>query len=158
MKKILVYIIILVFTTGFGYVANAQLALQCPSCTPVQGCDQCWATVTEAQNNGCSSAARSAAYLITPEGEQATQQVLTSTDWQHVIYPNPSYDGYFTLESAQGFTGEVFVADLLGKRVSTYRMHGERLLRFTQKLLPGIYIMTMTDHEGKKATKKLIVH
>ena len=121
MKRIFNILIVLV---GLNGVAFGQLQLQCPqSCLPVTACGQCWASVEAAQNAGCTSAARNVDLV----NEVAEVSLETA---ESVIYPNPSFDGYFTLQNAAGFSGNLTVVDAAGKFMMSYDVRGDQTFTF----------------------------
>ena len=131
-----------------------QLVLQCPdSCLPVTACGQCWESVQAAQDAGCTTAARG---IVTSEASsvESAADILLS---ESVVYPNPSFDGVFTLENTSGFSGNISVLDASGRQVANYRLNGERVFRFQSALPSGLFFMVLQSDQGVTATKRLVV-
>ena len=159
MKKITINktFICFLLSLEIASMATGQVGLQCPPCLPVNGCDRCWTSIQEAQDNGCSAAGRSSDQVnelqsATKEDKRKTQ-LLTSNS----IYPNPSFDGYFTLENANGFTGIIEVINASGKILLSYELNKQTLFKFNEQLTPGLYILVLKESNGIHATKKLVV-
>ena len=161
MKKIIINTIFVCFlcTIGITHTAYGQLSLQCPPCLPVNGCDKCWASIEDAQNGGCTTAGRSSDQVngleLTDKANQLEDPLLAASNF---IYPNPSFDGYFTLENSQGFTGVLEIVDSSGKILLTYSLNQEVRYKFRDQLSSGLYILVLKDQNGGRATKKLLVN
>lgn len=151
MKKFHIYNFLTFFCVT---VMMAQVQLTCPPCLPVSGCDKCWASVAEAEANNCSvSAARNASDRINDEKEVNNAPLLEA-----IIYPNPSYDGFFTIENGDELTGLISIIDPSGKLIDQYQLTQQRRFRFERPLLPGLYYMTFEGDEGGLSSRLLLVN
>lgn len=149
MQKVIIHTAI---TFLFFHLASGQVNLQCPPCLPVKGCDQCWASMTEAQDNGCSM---NAARVDSDELNLVLAEA--SPIIEAIIYPNPSHDGFFTIESLEQMNGHIRIVDPSGRIIDRYTLNAKKTFRFAQRLYPGLYFMIFEDTAGKVGIRKLFV-
>jgi endo-1,4-beta-xylanase len=72
------------------------------------------------------------------------------------IYPNPSLNGTFTIESSYAKT-DVEIFDINGRRLKSLRITGNQSEDIHLSAAPGIYILKTFNGKAKKA-QKIIVH
>jgi len=157
MKKIVIYSVFLIALTS-TFPSWSQLALQCPPCLPVSACDQCWESVEQAEQNGCTQAANASLSSSTTDLPASDNDKLEIENLllNHLIYPNPSHSGYFTLESTKEFDGVIQVNDQSGRIVLEYKVRGERVFQSSDRLESGLYFVVLKYKDGFE-TKRLIV-
>lgn len=72
------------------------------------------------------------------------------------LYPNPSADGFVTLEALSNTTTKIEVINLLGAVVESATLTDEKVKLDLTRLPPGTYFVRLTS-EGKVTTEKLII-
>lgn len=151
MKNFLIYILIMV---ACAQITLAQVNLQCPPCLPVKGCDKCWASVAEAEANNCSaSAARVASDEINQDITEDEHAPLANA----IVYPNPSYDGIFTIESGVELNGKILIINASGKIIDEYAVESSKIFRFSRNLDKGLYFMMFENRLGETSSRLLLV-
>ena len=125
MKRLFILIITIVSIYG---VVNAQLQLQCPPCLPVGGCGYCWASVADANSNGCSDAARIAGT------EDGLITSLNDLD-ESLLYPNPVLNVLNIRMNDE--SNEYTILDSSGKAI----LKGVGNKIDVQHLRPGLYLI-----------------
>ncbi|MTI33105.1 T9SS type A sorting domain-containing protein [Xanthovirga aplysinae] len=157
MKAIIKYVVFMLLWTS-TFTSWSQTTLQCPPCRPVVACDQCWESVEQAEENGCFEAGnegvnQSAVGQSTSE-ENRSEMENTSINFH--IYPNPSLNGYFTVEIPEDFNGIIQVSDQSGRKVLEYGVKGETMFNSSDPLESGLYFVILKSQEGLE-TKRLII-
>ena len=75
------------------------------------------------------------------------------------LYPNPSFDGNFTIESNFDGAAEIEIYNLLGAKVQTINMNlfsGKNSIQINRELPKGEYLMILKG-EGKKNTFRIAI-
>ena len=75
------------------------------------------------------------------------------TTVQATVYPNPT-TGLVTITGQDLKQAEVF--NTLGQRVATAKGEGERMTVDISALPAGVYMVNITDKDGRKCVKKVV--
>ncbi|HAA19412.1 MAG TPA: hypothetical protein DCP28_11810 [Cytophagales bacterium] len=148
MKRLVMMTLVLV---AFQGVAMAQLAVTCPPCRPYQSCDQCWVDVAEAQAAGCTASRGSQPTEIAAEGLEMESLQVT------MLYPNPSPDGWVTLQNPGKVRGDLSLVDPSGRVLNNYRLQGQPEFKFPGRLESGLYFVILKTEDGRQSTQMLLV-
>ncbi|NLR91959.1 T9SS type A sorting domain-containing protein [Flammeovirga agarivorans] len=151
MKKIFYISIVLIlsaFTSALAQQDVASITVKCPPCRPIASCDQCFENQTAA-DEACGSSARTIGTSLESE----------LSDYSINVFPNPSKQGKFTVESINNLEGHVQLFSPVGDLIEEFDVSDQKMFNVgtTQSLPSGVYIMTYTDKEGNTVTKKLVV-
>jgi len=149
MKRLVMIALVLV---AFQGTAMAQLAVTCPPCRPYESCDQCWLDAAEAQAAGCTAA----------RGSQSAESLVEGLEMEALqvplLYPNPSPDGWVTLQNPGQVRGDLSLVDPSGRILNSYRLQGQSEFKFPGRLDSGLYFVILKTDDGRQSTQMLLVH
>ncbi|MBB3696025.1 T9SS type A sorting domain-containing protein [Flammeovirga yaeyamensis] len=150
MKKIFYISLTMLFISFTSVMAQevASITVKCPPCRPVQSCDQCYETQAAA-DLACGSSARTSNLDLKNDLEELTINA----------FPNPSFEGKFTIESTSLLNGSVKLYSQVGALIQELNLSDTNRFKLGEdvKLSSGIYIMTYTDVNGNVISKRLVV-
>ncbi|MBN9292920.1 MAG: T9SS type A sorting domain-containing protein [Flavobacteriia bacterium] len=73
------------------------------------------------------------------------------------IYPNPSSDGYFTIENAEIFSGEIIVYNALGQKILAQRLENVFSARIYLSSENGVYFVEILKDGTMEPVKKKVL-
>ncbi len=71
------------------------------------------------------------------------------------VYPNPS-TGKFSIKGAERFTN-IIITNALGQKVSSVANNSNAIVTFDLKAKRGVYFVRLTDNDGNKVTRRVII-
>ena len=116
--------------------------------------------ITVSHKNTLMNGAQDFSMIISGMQETATlsQHNITKTNNTFIVYPNPSYDGYFNIVTQNTNTStkqEIEIYDMSGRLVTNNTFHGQKTKLNLSKLNFGTYLLKVKSNN--KTSNRLII-